>query len=916
MRVDSDARAIETDDGVDPAGQPSLLDRGISLPLTLGVLVATVSVIVAVMLRLPELDRWAFSPEEGAIALAARDLVRGNTLPDGMLGQPFVIEWVALFMFLGDTTLSVARVSMAVAGIAGIIALLGLKKDFAAGAIAATMLLLAMSPTLVSASRAVDGNVLVFSLSILLLASLYWLLDSELLAAPALTGVALALLLLSGPLGLPAAILVVLGFVLLRRDLDLPSRSQIIAAGAGFAAAFILSASALLTQPSSIIEAPAESLRLLWDSYLSNIGDGLHLPVLNLIINEPLILLLAILGLVWRKDSDIVRGLAMWSAIALVIVSLLGDAGAGGFGLTLLPLGLLAGIGAIEVLTRVINPGQRWGWPAAFVTSILILVFAFVSIIGLATPDPGRTTGQSAVRFLLVVIVVIIPIGFLLTRIGDRVRGQRIALAFLAMSVLLGAITVRSSVLTVTTWPATPGNLLSSQAMSDGLPVIIDRLHRISRDVTRKERDARMPVGGVGLRIALDEAIEQPFAWYFREYPNLTVFDPDTESPPEGTQVVILDGSKDGESVAPGMAGETYLLQYDEPAYVSSPDWGDMIGDAFSLDSWRQFVSFVINRETEQPVTADEFQLLAIPLIAERFAVSTGPYNLNERAGIGTSAGQFNQPRGIAIDGAGGVYVVDAGNARIQHFDAAGNFDRFIGEGTLALFPGGQGGAGGMALDEDGNLYVADTWNHQIKVFSPSGELLRSWGSFFDAQDDPARADQEPGLFYGPRDVAIHDGLLYVTDTGNERVQVFDLEGQFVRSFGEIGSGTGQLIEPVGIAVSDDGVVFVADSHNGRLARFSIDGEALDPWPVDLWEGQQFFEPYVAVGPDGRVYASDSTSGQIAVFSPSGEPLGPISGAALLRPYDMVVTADGLQLLVTDGLANAVISLSPPPTEQ
>ena len=58
------------------------------------------------------------------------------------------------------------------------------------------------------------------------------------------------------------------------------------------------------------------------------------------------------------------------------------------------------------------------------------------------------------------------------------------------------------------------------------------------------------------------------------------------------------------------------------------------------------------------------------------------------------------------------------------------------------------------------------------------------------------------GLFYGPRGLAFHDGELYVTDTGNERVQVFTPDGTFVRMFGTIGSDLGNLLEPVGIAVT------------------------------------------------------------------------------------------------------------------
>ena len=653
----------------------------------------------------------------------------------------------------------------------------------------------------------------------------------------------------------------------------------------------------------------------MWNEHIANIGDGLQLNLLNVIINEPLLLLLAIVGVIWKRESSLVIGLGSWALVSFVLISLLGNTGPGGFGLTVIPIGLLAGIGAVELFHRLRSASDHKVWASAFTASLIVLTFAFISLAGLANPVEGRSTSETVVRFILIAIVVLLPTGVLLVRVAERLPGQRVALVLLTAVALISGITLRSAILSVTEWPGEPGNLLTSRPMGDDIPVIVDRIGRISRDLTRTERDARMPVGGVGLRIALDERIEQPFAWYFREYPNLTVFDPSNAVIPEGTQLAIIAGNRDPAQVTPGMPGATYIYQYNEPGYIDDPDWARLAGDIFALQGWRDFFSFVLNRDTSQPVPASEFHLQAIPLIADRFAVSTGPYNLEDRAGIGTAGGQFSQPRGIAFDDQAGVYVVDGGNTRLQHFDAAGGFDRVLAEGALAPFPSGAGGAGGLVIDEAGNLYVADTWNHQIKVFAPTGEQIRAWGSFFDAMDSPELVTTNGGQFYGPRDLAIHDGLLYVTDTGNERVQVFTLDGEFVRMFGAFGSDQGQLIEPVGIAITDDGVVLVADSHNGRIARFTLEGEPLEAWPVDLWIGQQFFEPYIAVGPDGRVYASDSVSGQIAVFDATGVPLASISNAALLRPYDMAITADGLQMLVTDGLANAVIRISLPPAE-
>ena len=232
----------------------SVLDRSLPLSLSTIVVVSALALVAGALLRLPALARWALTPEEGAIALAARNLVRGATLPNDMLGQPFVIAWTALFMFLGDTNESVGRVGFAVAGVVAIIAVLALRPLIGALPAAAAALLLAFSPTFITASRSMDGGTLTITLSLLLLAALVRSFQNDGLIYPTLSGVALALLLLSGPVGLPAAILIVVGLYLTNDSSNLPGQRQLVGAAAGFGVAFILFSSALLTQPSSIYE--------------------------------------------------------------------------------------------------------------------------------------------------------------------------------------------------------------------------------------------------------------------------------------------------------------------------------------------------------------------------------------------------------------------------------------------------------------------------------------------------------------------------------------------------------------------------------------------------------------------------------------------------------------------------------------
>ena len=88
----------------------------------------------------------------------------------------------------------------------------------------------------------------------------------------------------------------------------------------------------------------------------------------------------------------------------------------------------------------------------------------------------------------------------------------------------------------------------------------------------------------------------------------------------------------------------------------------------------------------------------------------------------------------------------------------------------------------GIAVAPDGSVYVADTWNHRIQKFSADGAFISRWGNVGDAKGS---ADSGANEFWGPRSVAIGpDGSVYVADTGNKRIQVFDPDGHFERMFG------------------------------------------------------------------------------------------------------------------------------------
>jgi DNA-binding beta-propeller fold protein YncE len=209
-----------------------------------------------------------------------------------------------------------------------------------------------------------------------------------------------------------------------------------------------------------------------------------------------------------------------------------------------------------------------------------------------------------------------------------------------------------------------------------------------------------------------------------------------------------------------------------------------------------------------------------------------------------------------------------------------------------------------LAVGPDGNLYVTDM-SQRVTVISPVGQVLRRWGKpgsgpgefHFISADPTVPTAVEGQITVGP------DGKVYVSDSGNLRVQVFTPHGQFVRQFGSYGSGKGQLLRPFHLAVDATGDVYVADDQAGTLSKFSPAGKVL--WTIgsgassdpDLTGHFKFngFDAHgrlVVVNDDrNRVLYIDASGHKVDAFSPStaGVPTGHVCGATVDAAGDTYV---------------------------
>ena len=191
----------------------------------------------------------------------------------------------------------------------------------------------------------------------------------------------------------------------------------------------------------------------------------------------------------------------------------------------------------------------------------------------------------------------------------------------------------------------------------------------------------------------------------------------------------------------------------------------------------------------------------------------------------GNAEGQFNSPWGIAVDRVRGfVYVVDSANFRVQKFDLNGEF--IMQWGSFGNNDGQFYFARGVAVDQsDGSVYVVDMGNHRIQKFDTSTnvlpQLLTKWGGGLGPGHASSPQAQEAGQLRSPWGIAVDShGDVYVSDTGNHRIQKFDREGNYITQWGGFGNGDGQFNFPYGIGVDAKSSVFVVDSGNTRVQQF------------------------------------------------------------------------------------------------
>jgi DNA-binding beta-propeller fold protein YncE len=238
---------------------------------------------------------------------------------------------------------------------------------------------------------------------------------------------------------------------------------------------------------------------------------------------------------------------------------------------------------------------------------------------------------------------------------------------------------------------------------------------------------------------------------------------------------------------------------------------------------------------------------------------------LQSFASRGSENGQLREPKRLAVDANGYVWVPDAGNDRVEVFNEKGEYvTKFgsFGSGNEQMnYPVG------LALDPRGNVWVDDN-NNRVDHWKEASPWPPTWSSNFGS------TGSGNGQFVEPTGIAVNpsNGKLVVPDEGNDRVEVFNEAGEYLSQFGSFGTGNGQFNQPRGAAVNSNGETWIVDTGNNRVEKFNEKGEYLSQFGTKGTGNGQFTSPKaLALDSKGNIWVADSGNKRIQEFNSKGE---------------------------------------------
>jgi hypothetical protein len=256
----------------------------------------------------------------------------------------------------------------------------------------------------------------------------------------------------------------------------------------------------------------------------------------------------------------------------------------------------------------------------------------------------------------------------------------------------------------------------------------------------------------------------------------------------------------------------------------------------------------------------------------------------------------------VAFDANGHLYVLTRGATAFFEFDPKGVFVRAFGDGLFTR-------SHGLRIDRDGNLWATDVGAHTVTKFTRDGQVLLTLGTKGEAGDWNEAAGSRK--LNQPNDVAIAaNGDLFVVQghtpgpRGDARVLKFDKTGKFITSWGGKGTADGQFEVAHGIDIDARGLLWVADRENQRIQVFDQNGTFIRAMkyaglPCSFDIGREYV--YMANGFAGQVVRMDLTGKVLAVVGRPGKGLGEFGEA------HFIAVSPRQELYVADSVNGALV---------
>jgi len=230
---------------------------------------------------------------------------------------------------------------------------------------------------------------------------------------------------------------------------------------------------------------------------------------------------------------------------------------------------------------------------------------------------------------------------------------------------------------------------------------------------------------------------------------------------------------------------------------------------------------------------------------------------------LGSKEPTFLMPVSVAVDQAGNLVVLDAKSCSIQVINRSGQVITRFGEPASPGTGRMESGMGGffhpqaLALDNNDNIYVSDTGNHRIRVFNAAGKVLNKFGI------QGARL----GEFNNPSGITSDvDSNLLVVDEKNFRIQIFTQKGVYKNKFGKRGTGRSEFLSPMGVVTDSKRNIFVTD-RDARIQIFDAEGYYLTEFGTPQGNYKILPKYYgIAIDSNNRLYATDIANCSVLVY--------------------------------------------------